>query len=180
MFRDTPFDLLVSCLLVWLPVSLSAAPALVQSARSVSKPPVRATARFPGDSADRGTDGGPADSTGTLTVRVVGLDSDDGNVQVELTTAQNYEGTGSVRRAELPIQDRTARWTLRGVPYGTYAVSLYHDQNDNDELDTNVFGVPQEPYGFSNDARGTTGRPDFEEAAFTLSSDSRSITITAK
>lgn len=113
-------------------------------------------------------------------VRVVGLESDEGTVRLELTTAQNYGRTGHVRHAERPIRDRTARWTLDDIPYGTYAVALYHDQNDNDELDTNMLGRPQEPYGFSNDARGTMGRPDFEEAAVTLDGDSLSLTITAE
>jgi len=43
-----------------------------------------------------------------------------------------------------------------------------------------VFGAPQEAFGFSNNVRGTLGPPDFEEAAFTLESDSLSMTITAK
>jgi uncharacterized protein (DUF2141 family) len=113
-------------------------------------------------------------------VQVVGLDSDDGTVQIALNDAQNYEGEGSVRAAALPIEDGTARWKIDDVPPGTYAVRLYHDENDNGELDANMFGVPREAYGFSNDARGRFGPPDFDEAAFTLPSGSLSITITAK
>jgi len=117
---------------------------------------------------------------GTLTVHVDGLDSNEGTVRAELTTAQNYDGDGNVRAATLSIKDGTARWTIDDVPPGTYAVRLYHDENDNGELDTNIFGVPQEPFGFSNNARGSMGPPDFEEAAFTVASDSLSMTITAE
>jgi Uncharacterized protein conserved in bacteria len=117
---------------------------------------------------------------GTLTVHVDGLDSNEGTVRAELTTAQNYDGDGNVRTATLSIQDSTAQWTIDDVPPGTYAVRLYHDENDNGELDTNMFGVPQEPFGFSNDARGSMGPPDFDEAAFTVASDSLSMTITAE
>jgi uncharacterized protein (DUF2141 family) len=122
----------------------------------------------------------PDSAGGPLSVRIVGLDSDAGTVRIALNDAQNYEGEGNVRAAALSIEDGTTRWTIDNVPPGTYAVRLYHDKNDNGELDTNMFGVPQEAFGFSNDARGTMGPPDFEEAAFTVDSDSLSMTITAK
>lgn len=118
--------------------------------------------------------------TGTLTVHVDGLDSNEGTVRAELTTAENYDRDGYVRAATLSIQSEKARWTVEDVPHSTYAVRLYHDEDDDGELDTNMFGVPQEAFGFSNDARGSMGPPDFEEAAFTLESDSLSMTITAE
>ena len=31
------------------------------------------------------------------------------------------------------------------------------------ELDKNTFGAPKEAYGFSNNARGTFGAPDYEK-----------------
>lgn len=119
-------------------------------------------------------------SAGPLTIQVVGLESDDGAVRIALNDEANYEGEGNVRAAALSIQDGTAQWTVDDVSPGTYAVRVYHDANDNKELDTNMFGVPQEAFGFSNNARGRFGPPDFEEAAFTLDTDSLSMTITAK
>jgi Uncharacterized protein conserved in bacteria len=178
MCRDTMCERLLSCLLILVSLSSLAADAPAQDGPGLSGPSVHATDALR-DGPDRVTNPS-SDSAGVLTVRVVGLESDKGTVRIELTTAKSYGGTGNVRLAERPIQNRTARWTLDDVPHGTYAVALYHDQNSNDELDTNVLGRPQEPYGFSNDARGTMGPPDFEEAAFTLSSDSLSLTITAK
>ena len=176
MSCDTMSGLLTSCLLVLFSIGCCAVPA---PAAGVAGPFLPATSGSSDDSGGAAAYS-PPDSTGTLVVRVVGLDSNDGTVRIELDTAQTYGRAESVRLGELSIRDRTAPWTLDDVPHGTYAVALYHDQNDNDELDTNFLGRPQESYGFSNDARGTMGRPDFEEAAFTLSSDSLSLTITAK
>jgi uncharacterized protein (DUF2141 family) len=118
--------------------------------------------------------------TGTLTVRVDGLDSDEGNVRIALNNRQNYDADGNVRAASLLIEDGTAQWTATDVPHGTYAVRVHHDENGNGEMDTNMFGVPQEAFGFSNNVRGTLGPPDFEKAAFRLKSDSLAITITAE
>ncbi len=66
---------------------------------------------------------------------------------------------------------------FENVPPGTYAVSTIHDSNRNGELDSNLFGMPKEGFGFSNDAMGTFGPPSFDKAKFTVSS---SLTIRVK
>lgn len=119
-------------------------------------------------------------STGTLTVDVDGLSSNKGTVRIELTTEETYDTDGHVRADALPIHGKQARWTVTDVPHGTYAVRLYHDEDDDGELDTNLFGVPQEAFGFSNNARGSMGPPDFRKAAVVLDTDSLSTTITAE
>ena len=53
---------------------------------------------------------------------------------------------------------------------GVYVVAVYHDLNENDELDLGLFGMPSEPYGFSNNARAVIGLPSFEAAAISLES----------
>ncbi len=52
------------------------------------------------------------------------------------------------------------------LPPGRYAVAAYLDRNRTGIQEKNFLGVPKEIYGFSNDARGTFGPPDFSEAAF--------------
>ena len=55
---------------------------------------------------------------------------------------------------------------LEDLPYGQYAISVFHDENSNEDLDTSVIGIPREPYGFSNDARGFMGPPKYDAASF--------------
>jgi len=38
-------------------------------------------------------------------------------------------------------------------------------------------GMPNEPYGFSNDARGSFGPPSFEDASFVVGEENLSITF---
>jgi uncharacterized protein (DUF2141 family) len=76
--------------------------------------------------------------------------------------------------------DATASAVFTGLRQGTYAVILFHDENENGRLDTNFWGVPIEPYGFSNDAQGSLGPPSFEKAAFTLAGEEKSIEINLK
>ena len=49
------------------------------------------------------------------------------------------------------------------VPYGSYAVSVLHDENKDGELNTGLLGIPQEGIGFSNDPRIIKGTPSFEK-----------------
>ncbi len=52
------------------------------------------------------------------------------------------------------------------IPPGTYALALFHDENSNYELDQNFIGIPQEGFGFSNNAFGNFGPPNFNAAKF--------------
>lgn len=64
-----------------------------------------------------------------------------------------------------------------GLRPGTYAVSCFHDLNSNGKLDTNLFGVPTEPYGFSNNVRPTFRAPNWDEAKFELGPGGGAISI---
>lgn len=57
--------------------------------------------------------------------------------------------------------------TLHDLPQGQYAVKLFHDANDNGEMDSNLLGLPQEGYGFSNNG-GSFGPASFSDAMVEL------------
>ncbi|MBU1424015.1 MAG: DUF2141 domain-containing protein [Gammaproteobacteria bacterium] len=63
------------------------------------------------------------------------------------------------------------------LPSGKYAVGVYVDNNRNGRQDKNFFGVPKEKYGFSNDARGMFGPPDFAAAAFDIGENAATKSI---
>jgi uncharacterized protein (DUF2141 family) len=60
---------------------------------------------------------------------------------------------------------------------GHYAIICFHDENGNGRLDKSFWGVPSEPYGFSNDAHGFLGPPEFAAAALTLDGSNKTVTI---
>ena len=55
------------------------------------------------------------------------------------------------------------------LPEGEYAVVVVHDENDNGKLDSGFLGFGGENYGYSNNVKPWFGRPDFEDAKFTVS-----------
>ena len=75
------------------------------------------------------------------------------------------------------ILDTHALCEFSGIAPGTYAVSVFHDENSNGKLDTNLLGIPREGVGASNDAKGHLGPPKFDAAAFHFSGGRLNLTI---
>ena len=94
---------------------------------------------------------------GVLTVIVTGLENDEGKAMIALCNSQeDYESKGEAYRAGIaPINNKKAVWIFENVVFGTYALKVFHDEDDDDELDTNFLGIPSEDYGFSNNAVGS-------------------------
>lgn len=66
---------------------------------------------------------------------------------------------------------------ITDLPPGKYAVAAYVDSNKNGKQDKNSLGMPTEIFGFSNNARGTFGPPDFAKAAFDLGEEPLALSI---
>ena len=124
----------------------------------------------------------PADpavpGTCRLEILLTGFDSDQGQAKLALANSrESFESDASqFMGINSPVIRQQVRLTLT-VPFGEYAVKVYHDENGNDRLDTRMFGIPKERYGFSNNARGTVGPPDFSEARFVLDTADHAIAI---
>jgi uncharacterized protein (DUF2141 family) len=66
---------------------------------------------------------------------------------------------------------------FENVEYGQYAIAIYQDVNGNGKLDTGNFGVPKEPFAFSNNFRPKWGGPSFDKCKFQFSKDKQVIEI---
>lgn len=113
-----------------------------------------------------------------LELTVNGVKEIKGDMSVALYDSGTHfpSNTNYVFAQKIPIVDSVFKFTFTKIPAGNYAIAIYQDLDRNGELNKNWMGVPKEPYGFSNDVRKRMGPPDFEDAAFSLTSDSE-ITI---
>ncbi|NNF02116.1 MAG: DUF2141 domain-containing protein [Bacteroidia bacterium] len=66
------------------------------------------------------------------------------------------------------------------LPFGQYALCFFNDQNENGVLDTGLFNIPAEPYGFSNNVIGTFGPPRFARSVFEFRSSEQTIIINSR
>ena len=111
-----------------------------------------------------GESGAPA--TSTLTVRITGIRNAKGNLRVKLSRDSKVV---EMRQVEIDAKTLTAQTVFARLPYGAYAVSLFHDENKNGELDSSFLRIPKEGYGFSNNPSKRLGAPKYEETTFMLS-----------
>ena len=61
--------------------------------------------------------------------------------------------------------------TFGNLPAGDYAVKAFHDVNGDGQMNTNPFGMPTEPYAFSNNAVGNMGPARWDRAHFAVSGE---------
>ncbi len=115
--------------------------------------------------------------TSRLLIHITGFESSEGVAKVGVVNSKNgYEDDVLFKGFSFTIIDNKAKQAIE-LPYGEYAIKVYHDENSNDELDTMLFGIPSEGYGFSNNARGSMGPPEYEQVVFILDSAQKEITI---
>ncbi len=118
----------------------------------------------------------------TVSVQINELKSDKGICEVCLFNKSDGfpdESKNAVSCTKVKIKDKTAFASFKTLAPGNYAVVVYHDENNNGELDTNFIGIPKEGIGVSNNVKPKMGKPKFEAAKFALTTD-KSLIINIK
>ena len=114
-----------------------------------------------------------------LTVIVRGVPSARGHVLCAVyPDAQHFlKQTADSERMRVAAKRGDVQFVFHGLAPGRYAVTAFHDANDNGRVDLNSNGVPTELVGFSNDARGIGGPPSFQQASFELPPGGKTLTL---
>ena len=120
----------------------------------------------------------PLAAASDLTITVEGIAQTQGAIMLGLFDEDSYKGDGAVNGAVLAVESASVTVTFDDLAPGEYAVRLYHDLNEDGEMNTNPFGIPTEPYAFSNDARGRFGPASWDDAKFSVDADGTTHTIT--
>jgi uncharacterized protein (DUF2141 family) len=119
-----------------------------------------------------------------LTVIVNSVQQDAGQIMLGLfNSPEGFPKTISQGTLALAKERNAAgqvRLVFKGLAAGQYAATAYHDLDSNGKLNTNMMGLPTEPYGFSNNARSNFGPPAFKDAAITLGDQDLTIEVTLK
>ena len=103
----------------------------------------------------------------TLKIEITDLRNNTGKVMLQV-----FDENEKVLFQEMSdIKEKSCQFTFKDLTAGKHAVRFYHDENQNQVMETNNFGKPTEGYGFSNNVTGTFGMPPFEKWLFTLNED---------
>lgn len=86
------------------------------------------------------------------------------------------------RRVTAKIEVGKAVLVFPALQHGTYAITMFHDENGNNDLDHNIFHIPAEPLGFSNGFKLSlfSGLPSFEKLRFNFGPEGKALEITVK
>lgn len=109
-----------------------------------------------------------------IRVDVTNLRNNNGHVLISVFK----EGSGypdlpdkAIRKGRVVIKDKKAWILFTGLPAGSYAIAILHDENDDQKMNKTGLGLPKEGYGFSNNVMGAFGPPSYSRASFRHSSN---------
>jgi uncharacterized protein (DUF2141 family) len=118
-------------------------------------------------------------NTGKIKVMVTNIKNIQG--QMGFSLYRSSEGFPHPEKASLTIfveiTGTSCEYTFTNIEAGTYAISVFHDENSDKELNSNFLGIPREGVGVSNNAKGHFGPPKFDAAKFDFTPPEKLIAI---
>ncbi len=105
-----------------------------------------------------------------LSVNVSGIESIKGSLYIALfKDPKTFPVFGKQWSGQsIPVKEKSMSYIFKNIPHDSYAIAVFHDENNNGILDKNTLGIPLEPYGFSRNARARFSAPPFKDAQFEL------------
>jgi uncharacterized protein (DUF2141 family) len=120
-----------------------------------------------------------AEPTGELTVTFQNLKTQTGAVMISLAASEEAyaDKAPPAGQAMAPVSGGAASTTFKGLAPGRYAIKAFHDVNGDGTMGTNPFGMPTEPFAFSNNAHGNMGPAKWADASFEVKAGANTQTI---
>ncbi len=113
----------------------------------------------------------------SLIVKVNGIKEDEGQIRIALYNSESTFMKKTYEFKSAKARKGVVHTTFKDLPRQTYAISVYHDTDNDGELDKGWFGIPSEPYGFSNNPQELMGSPSFKQTSFLLDPENNIIEI---
>ncbi|HWZ23250.1 MAG TPA: DUF2141 domain-containing protein [Cytophagaceae bacterium] len=118
---------------------------------------------------------------GNLKITVTELKNSDGEIDFNLFNSSDGfpgDGTKTLKHLRGKINKDNCSVTFENLPFGKYAISIYHDENNDKKFNKSWYGKPIEGVAVSNNAKGSiTGPPSFEEAKFDFNAQKNNLII---
>lgn len=104
----------------------------------------------------------------SLTLNIKNLKSENGSIRIAIwDQAQGFpkDYTTSIEQVSIAAT-KDAQITLKNLKTARYAIAVFHDANNDEDLNTNRLGIPSEGFGFSNNPRIILGPPTYRKCNF--------------
>jgi len=117
---------------------------------------------------------------GTINVNIRNISKPEGMLGVALySSKQGFpdKSDHAVATRVRKISGTEHEVRFENIPYGTYAISVLHDENGNGRMDKKHIFIPKEGFGVSNNPKIRRGPPSFSEAVFNLDRQQTELTV---
>ncbi|MEL6274196.1 MAG: DUF2141 domain-containing protein [Bacteroidota bacterium] len=121
--------------------------------------------------------------TTSVSINLVSTASAKGCVRVAIFSAPEDYQTGKSMSGwvtKLTGEPYPAQIGIPALPPGKYVIAAFHDLNENEKLDRNLFGVPVEPYGFVRTPQNKWRKPRWDEISFEVTDQTKAISVEMK
>lgn len=108
-----------------------------------------------------------------LKVKIVNFKNQKGKVVVAIFNSEENYLKKPFRATASPVATKDGTTVHFRIPKGEYAISVYHDENENGNMDRNFMGIPIEPYAFSNNAPSRFGPAEYDAALIEVDEENR-------
>ena len=120
------------------------------------------------------TTGNTIDTLSKVVINLSGMQNTNGKVNVALYNSSSTfnDPNQACRELFLDCTGGSMTITLDSLAQGEYAFAIFHDENNNQEIDQNLLSIPTEGFAFSNNAMGTFGPPNWTQSKFSVPASS--------
>jgi uncharacterized protein (DUF2141 family) len=103
--------------------------------------------------------------SGTIELKILQIDNANGQMRIGIYDSEDSWLKKPMKGVSSKITDGKCEMNFTNMADGTYAISVYHDEDNDGELDA-ILGIPTEDTGSSNDAPARFGPPKWVDAKF--------------
>ena len=115
----------------------------------------------------------------TLQIEVSEFQNEDGKLVIALFNNHNDFLSETFLDTSININKELTTVLINNIQYGNYAISVFHDEDNNGELTENLFlgtiPIPMEGYGFSNNPPIIASAPSYQDCKFYIESGQKLV-----
>ncbi len=112
----------------------------------------------------------PSTHADSLSLTIQNMPSAEGKLMIQVVRGEAgfNEEEPPVASMILPANGTSVTVTTNALAPGEYGVRIMQDVNNDNKMNSNMVGIPKEPWAFSNNATGKFGPPKWDQVKFTL------------
>ena len=105
-----------------------------------------------------------------LNIKIKNIKQTKGTLELVVYNNANtfLEKGEAVKRYSILATSTIKSFTIKNLPKGSYAIAVYHDVNSDKRCNTNLVGIPVEPYGFSRNYKPVFSKPSFDDCMINI------------